>query len=61
MDDVHYVFVNSIVKTLQKGVIMEASNGSPEGPPFIRINLPQEDVDECHIGKQYQIIIKEAV
>ena len=54
------VFVNSICKTNYGAVVVEASNGKPEGPPFIRFTIPSREIDACHIGKRYTITIEEA-
>lgn len=55
-----YVFVTSITKTEHKGIVIEASNGSPEGPPFIRLSLPAQKISKCFIGKRYRINIEES-
>lgn len=53
------VFVHSI-KSNGRGVTVEAMNGGPEGPPFIRFELPQgEEARSCYIGKSYKITIEE--
>lgn len=55
----HAVFVNSIEKNGLGRVIVEASNGKPEGPPFVRFEIPPEAEKDCHIGKRYYITIEE--
>lgn len=55
----HTVFVNSIVNASIGGVIVEASNGSPEGPPLIRFRITQLEAKNIHIGKSYSITIEE--
>lgn len=54
-----HVFVNSIVKNEFHGTTVEASNGKPEGPPFVRFDLQREQVKDCYIGKGYVITIEE--
>lgn len=53
------VFVRSISKRSNDTTVVEASNGSPEGPPFVRFYLPPNETEKCHIGKRYKIIIEE--
>lgn len=57
----HSVFVISIVNNGQ-GVIVTATNGGPEGPPYVRFKLPNdaEQVERCHIGKRYNLTVEEA-
>lgn len=54
-----YVFVNSITKTEHKGIVVQASNGSLEGPPFVRFTLLPAQMRDCYIGKRYHITIEE--
>lgn len=54
------VFVRSIKTTDHGTLIIEASNGRKEGPPFIRFSLPSSEQKNCHIGKRYMMKIKEA-
>ena len=53
------VFVHSIKETKSLGIVIEASNGSHEGPPFVKFNLDPAKRDSCHIGKAYTITIEE--
>lgn len=53
------VFVNSIIKQGARAVV-QASNGGEQGPPFVRWELPPEEVDGCRIGKRYSITIEES-
>ena len=54
------VFVHKIINTKAQGVIVEAANGSEEGPPFIRFTLPNSQVKDCYISKRYVVTIEEA-
>jgi hypothetical protein len=52
------VFVKSIVKG-SFGTIVEAVNGSEDGPPYVKFQLPVEEVSSCFIGKRYLLTIEE--
>lgn len=55
------VFVNSIQKDQARGgVLIDASNGGPEGPPFVRFVEEAHRAPEIHIGKRYEVTIEEA-
>lgn len=55
------VFVSSVKRmTAGPGIIVEASNGGPDGPPFIRFELQDSYSDKCYIGKRYIVTIEEA-
>jgi hypothetical protein len=57
----HYVFVRAIKKTEQGPVVVEASNGGPDGPPFARFELAYgKETADCHVGKRYRLTIEEA-
>ncbi len=51
------IFVTSIVKTPNSGVIVTASNGGLDGPPAASWFLPTEEIDRCYIGKPYTMEI----
>jgi len=53
------VFVTSIAKSNHGTIVVEASNGSPDGPPFVRFQLPTSEASSCTIGKRYFVIISE--
>lgn len=53
-----YVFVKSIDEENGK-TIVEATNGGPLGPPYIRFELHQTMVPNCKIGKRYSVVIEE--
>jgi len=53
------VFVRSITDTSHGAIVVEASNGKPEGPPFVRFNIPAKDMKKCHIGKRYVLTIED--
>lgn len=53
------VFVTSINKTPHTGTVVEASNGSLEGPPVIRFSILAEKEKTCFIGKKYVVTITE--
>jgi hypothetical protein len=50
-----YVFVNKIDNTKLRTVV-DAANGSTEGPPFVRFELIGNPKN-CHIGKKYLVTI----
>lgn len=54
------VFVNSIEDKGPGGIVVEAFNGSPEGPPFVRFNLPILETQRCNLGKRYILTVEEA-
>lgn len=54
------VFVNSIKDKEFGGAIVEASNGNPNGPPFIRFELSHADALICTLSKRYILTIEEA-
>lgn len=53
------VYVQSIVKTEAQGIIVEASNGSFNGPPFVRFRISDAEINGCTIGKSYKVTIEE--
>jgi hypothetical protein len=57
------VFVTSIKKENGSGrVVVEASNGSESGPPFVRFQIqPHQEVFPCVIGKRYYLTIAETL
>ena len=53
------IFVRSIKSTNVGTLIVEASNGRYEGPPFARFTLPSGEISKIAIGKRYVLMIKE--
>lgn len=54
------VFVTSVKKSdTGPEAVVEASNGSPDGPPFARFEIPPHMVEDCRIGKRYRIIVED--
>jgi len=54
------VFVNGIAAQRPgSGFVVEASNGSDDGPPFVRFELPAELVSKVTIGTRFRLIIEE--
>lgn len=53
------VFVRSINTTEHGHVVVEASNGGPDGPPFVRFQIPRDWVDKCYVGKRYSVTVEE--
>lgn len=51
------VFVESIIKTPSGNAVVTASNGSPEGPPFVRFELPNNEIENVTLGKRYRLTI----
>lgn len=51
------VFVNSLVKQPNGTVTIEASNGGPEGPPFVRWSVPTHYAHNIRIGQRFFMII----
>jgi hypothetical protein len=54
-----HVFVSSIAKQDNGQIVITASNGKMEGPPFVRFTLSTEESKKCFIGKRYVVSIKE--
>lgn len=53
------VFVTSIVKHSSGRIVVEASNGSHEGPPFVRWETGVPESHGIHIGKRYSLTVEE--
>lgn len=53
------VFVRSVKNTYTGALVLEASNGGYDGPPFVRFNVPASKAQECYIGKRYILTIEE--
>lgn len=54
------VYVKSIRTKEGGGIIVEACNGGPEGPPFVRFELPSGESRNCTINKRYLLTVEEA-
>ena len=50
------VFVTSI-KVTGSGVVVEATNGTPEGPPFVRWIAKNSDIKDLTIGKRFYVSV----
>ena len=52
--------VSVFVKLIDENGVVEASNGSRNGPPFVRFKLSAADLQYCTIGKRYDLTVEEA-
>lgn len=54
-----HVFVNAVVVDGLGRIIVEASNGKKEGPPFVRFELPRENIETLRIAHPFVVTIEE--
>ena len=45
------VYVTSLQRSVQQGVIVTASNGSPEGPPYVKWTVSFSEAEHISIGQ----------
>ncbi len=50
------VFVTSI-KLTDSGVVVEATNGTPEGPPFVRWIAKNSGIKDLTIGQRFYVSV----
>ncbi len=53
------IFVNSIVMRPNGRIVVEASNGSNDGPPFARFEVDARIENRIVIGKRFRFTVEE--